>query len=230
MVKDTITNWNEKVKKNMRNDLPLDKNYKNHLVKPATHIGLFGSTGSGKTTSLVEFLHRTKGVWTQIIIFTGAGSTDEQLYQFLQEAIPEIVITNDIEELPKLEDFCETHNQDQKLVCFDDSSLLENKQMKQIMRFFMAARKMGISVWFLSQNYHSTPSFIRRNISYMFLYKIPDLADLKKIHSKNCADIPFNLFNEMYRRASADKGNFLKIDLTENNPLLKYKHNFIGTL
>ena len=58
-----------------------------------------GGTGSGKTNSLIDFISKKNEAFYKIIIFSGRA-TDEPLYNFLQEKIPEIEVYNDINELP----------------------------------------------------------------------------------------------------------------------------------
>ena len=57
-----------------------EKNFKNHLVKPCSMIGVIGATGSGKTTAVIEMLSRKPDSFYEIIIFSGS-STQEPLYE-----------------------------------------------------------------------------------------------------------------------------------------------------
>ena len=226
---DFVNNWTAKIPKEYKNDIKLDKTYPTHLIKPCSMILSIGATGGGKTNSVVEFLHRSKGKWYEILVFTGSN-TDEPIYNFLKNEIPEMSITNDPEELPKIEDYQECDKGLERLIIFDDSVMSDPKTLKNICKWFMMSRKLGFTTFFLSQSYHSVPTFIRRNIHYLHLFKISDNADLKKIHSKIGEDLPFKVFQNIYRDATANVGNFLNIDLRANSPQTKYKKNFIGII
>ena len=106
-VKDNLTNWYDVANKNGNGfKMKVDKNYKKHLIKPCQMIGIFGKTGAGKSTAIVEFLSRKNDTFFEITIFTGS-TADEPLYKMLEEKIEGIFITNDIEELPELIDMNE---------------------------------------------------------------------------------------------------------------------------
>ncbi len=60
--RDKITNWTDKTQKG-KGMFPLDKNFKSHLIKPCSMIAIIGPTGSGKSTAVIEFLHRKKQVF-----------------------------------------------------------------------------------------------------------------------------------------------------------------------
>ena len=73
-----------------------DKNYKKHLINPCSMILAIGPTGSGKSTFLTEFLSRKNESFYQIIICS-FSTTDEPLYNFLKNKIPDIELIDNID-------------------------------------------------------------------------------------------------------------------------------------
>ena len=188
-----------------------------------------GQTGSGKTNAIVEFLHRTQGKWFEIIVFTGSNA-DEPIYNYLKDKIPDLVITNDPDELPKIEDYADCDKTQPKLIIFDDSVMTEAKTLKIISKWFMSARKLCFTCFFLSQDYHKVPTFIRRNVHYLQLFKITDRKDLAKILDKVAGEIPIDKMMSIYEFATRNVGQFLTIDLRATTPSEKFRHNFTGKL
>ena len=226
---DTITNWYTKIPKSFQKS-DVDKTYQKHLIKNNSMILSVGATGVGKTNgSVIEFLHRTNGKWFEIIIFTGSNKK-EPLYQYLQEQIHGIKLIDNPIELPKIEEFKESDLFDfPKLIVFDDSIYEDKKNLKHIEKWFMCARKANFTCIFLSQSYHATPIFIRRNAMYLQLFKVTDLRDMKTILSKYCMDIDLTTLKNMLNFCTKDKGNFMTIEI--NAPLeSRYKKNFTQIL
>ena len=229
MSSDKVIDWTARIPKDLKNETKTDKTYKSHLIKNNSMILAIGQTGSGKTNSIVELLHRTQEKWFEIIIFTGSN-VDEPIYNFLQHKIPDIIITDDPNELPQIDDYKDCDKSLPKLIIFDDSVLGEPKTLKIISKWFMCARKLSFTCIFLSQDYHKVPSFIRRNIHYLQLFKITDRADLGLIFKKVAGEIPIDSMMKIYESCTRGVGQFLTIDMRATNPRDKYRSNFIGQL
>ena len=211
---DNVTNWIEKIPKKFVTKQTKDPTYKNHLIKPNSMILSVGATGVGKTNgSVVEFLHRKNGRFFEIIIFTGSSS-DEVLYNFLASSIDGLKLIDDPLELPKIEHYKNIENKDfEKVIVFDDSCQSDKKVLKEIQKWFMMARKLGFTCIFLSQDYTSTPIFIRRNCHYLQLFKLTDMRDVKNILSKCALDVDLNTLKNMLNYATKERGQFLTIHL-----------------
>lgn len=224
---DIVRDWS-KLKKNGNTSIPLDKNYRQHEIKPTKYIGIIGPSGSGKTNSLLEFLARKNEAFEQVIYFTGS-TRDEDLLNILEENMPGIEIIDDVDDLPKLEDYKETDKTKEKLIVFDDLNNLDNRELKEIAKWFNSARKLGFTVVFLAQNFFNVPTQIRRQVNYIFLFRQKDKRDADKIlEISNDGSIPIELLRHMYLQATSSLGNFFKIDLTESDPVKRYRRNFIG--
>ena len=109
--------------------MKVDKNFKKHLILPCSMIAIIGSTGSGKTTSLIELLSRKNDAFTRIIIFTGSTS-DEPLYNYLKKHIKGIEIIDNPELLPNLHDMNEEEKETEKLIVFDDFINMNKKDFR----------------------------------------------------------------------------------------------------
>lgn len=226
---DKIQNWTEKVPKHLKNDCIKDKTYPKTLIKNNSMILAIGMTGSGKTNSIVEYLSRTQGKWYNIIIFTGSNP-DEPIYNYLKEAIPDIIITNDLEELPTIEQYADCDKTQPKLIIFDDSVLSEPKTLKIISKWYMCARKLCFTCIFLAQDYHKVPVFIRRNVHYLQLFKMTDRRDLTRLFDKVAGEIPIDTMLKIYEKSTLHPGQFLTINLRGTTPKEKFKSNFIGNI
>ena len=186
---DKVTNWFEHIPKEFKKVSKKDPTYKDHMIKANSMIVVIGQTGSGKTNSVVEFMSRKNGRFYEIIIFTGS-SKDEPLYTFLASRIEGLQLIDEIGELPRIENYKESESKDlEKLIVFDYSVMLDPKLMKHICNWFMCARKLGFTCMFLSQDYVSTPTFIRRNAHYLQMFKLTDTSDARRILAKHAMDI-----------------------------------------
>ena len=161
---DKVKNWYESLSKDLKRESKLDKNYKKHFIQPNSMICCIGGTGSGKTTSLVEFLSRKNEAFFDIIIFSGS-TTDEPLYSMLKQKMPDIKLINDINELPDLKEFDNEDKDQERLIVFDDFVNLKKPEMKKINEYLTAGRKFGFTCWCMCQNYTSCP----KTVSYTHL-------------------------------------------------------------
>jgi len=222
-MQDNITDWYSKIK-NQKAKPKVDKNFKNHLIKPNSMISVIGPTGSGKSSFLVEFLARKPNTFYDIIIFNPA-TTDEPLYDLLREKIDGIKFIDNVEDLPNLEDFKDDDKTEEKLIVFDDIINLKKKELQQIQKFYCSARKFGFTCINLSQNYTDIPLQIRRNTQIFILFRLNDVNTINNIiKTHNHLGLDKETIKQMYLSATSKPKNFFKIDFTnETHP---YAHNF----
>jgi Poxvirus A32 protein len=209
------------------NKIKLDKNFKNHLIKPCSMITVIGPTGSGKTTSIIEFLKR-KQEFYRIIIFSGS-STDEPLYNFLKKAIPDIELIDDPDKLPDLNEMNEEDKKQEKLIIFDDMINLPKKYLIKIQKWFNSARKWGFTCIALVQNYPDTPIQMRRNSQYFWIFRLNDNNTINQILKNHNTGDDKEAVKEAYFESTSQPKNFFMIDLTPNSPA-KYRHNFTDVI
>ena len=104
--------------------LPKDKQkqpigFKNHLIDKNSRILMIGSSGTGKSNSLLNFIEKSSGEFSEIIICS-FSTIDEALYKFLQEKIPQVQLINNIEEVPEVQSYDNEDKKISKLIVFDD--------------------------------------------------------------------------------------------------------------
>jgi ABC-type dipeptide/oligopeptide/nickel transport system ATPase component len=207
-----IINFYEHLPKHLKAEVKLDKNFKKHYILPNSMICIIGSTGCGKSNAILNWLSRCDDKFYQIIVFN-PNSTDEPLYNFLKEKIPELQTFSDIEELPDLKSF-EDDKKHEKLLIVDDFINLNPKSLKKILDYLIMGRKSGFSVICQSQNYTSIPKVMLRNIHYFLLFRLNDNISINNIiRNHNIDNIDKNLFKKMYIDATTEKLNFFTLDL-----------------
>ena len=106
---------------------------------------------------------------------------------------------------------------------------MKTKEFKKINEYLTAGRKYGFTVWLMSQNYTSVPKIITRNINYLIIFKLNDNVSINTIiKNHNIIGLDADIFKKMYEKATADKPNFLLIDLKTNDNRLKLRQNFLN--
>ena len=209
---DKITNYYEKLPKDLKRENKPNKTFKNHHILPTSMIAVLGGTGSGKSNAITDFIHRSNGTWFQIIIFNPV-STDEPLLNMLKQKCPEIELITDINELPALSESEEDKDQ-QKLIIFDDIINMPKKDFKKINEYFTGGRKSGWSVICMAQNYTSLPKIVTRNCQYFIVFKLNDNTTINNIiRNHNINNINKEKFRNLYDDATSEPLSFFMIDL-----------------
>ena len=169
--------------------LPKDKQklplgYKSHFIDKNSRILMIGSSGTGKSNSLLNFIEKSSGEFKEIIICS-FSTTDEPLYNFLQQKIPEVQLINNVEEVPEVQSYDDDEKKISKLIVFDDFVNLSKKEMKKLFDYAIASRKFGFTCVFISQSYTSVPKIISRNCNYLFIFRLNDKVSIKRIISNH---------------------------------------------
>jgi ABC-type proline/glycine betaine transport system ATPase subunit len=81
---DKIKNYYENLPKDLRRENKVNNTFKNHHILPNSMICAIGGTGTGKTNSILDMIHRMDGTFYQIIVFNPV-STDEPIYNLLKK-------------------------------------------------------------------------------------------------------------------------------------------------
>jgi len=188
---------------------------------------MIGASGTGKSNALLNFIERSSGEFHKIIICS-FSTTDEPLYQFLHEKIPDVQLINTIEEVPKVQDFDDAEKNRPKLIVFDDFVGLSTKQMKVLIDYAISSRKFGFTTVFISQNYTSVPKVISRNCNYIFIFKINDKVSIKRIisnHSLSGLISPARI-EQLYYYCVGQPLGFLLIDLKTLDEKKRFRCGF----
>ena len=162
-----IINFYEVIPKKFLDDAP-NPNYDIHNIELPFRMCVVAPSGSGKTNfllNLIRVFSHGEGTFADINIIT--SNKDEPLYNWLAGENDRIKLIEGIMNTPKLDDFDKEYNH---LVVWDD--LVLSKNLDYVSKYYMRARKMNVSVIFLSQSYYDIPKFIRKNSSYLVILNL----------------------------------------------------------
>jgi len=204
--------------------------YDKHHILNNSHLLAIGSTGSGKTNSLINYIYLSNGNWYDIIIF--CAIEDEYLYSNLKKRLPSIKIITTLNELEDVKeyDYTETGNMS-KLLIIDDFINIPKKEITKIKNYMVYGRKKGWSVYLQAQNYVQVDKSIVRNINYFIIYKLNDNVSINNIiRNHNINNLNKNTILNMYNYSTKIKGDFFMIDLKNENNKFHYRHNFTELL
>jgi hypothetical protein len=203
--------------------LPKDKQklpagFKNHMIQRNSRILMIGASGTGKSNSLLNYIEKSSGEYNQIIICS-FSTTDEALYRYLKDKIPDVELINDIDEVPRIQSFDDEDKKISKLIVFDDFINLNKKQMKVLEDYAISSRKFGFTTVYISQNYTSVPKIISRNCNYIFCFKINDKVSIKRIISNHGLSDFYtpSQIEKYYHYCVSQPLGFLMIDLKTND-------------
>ena len=117
------------------------------------------------------------------------------------------------------------------LIVFDDmiADMIHNKKLNSIVtELFIRARKLNISLAFITQSYFKVPKDIRVNTSHFFIAKIPNKRELQQIAINHSSDINTKDLTNIYKKYTAEPYSFLLNDTTlgSDNPLRFRKNLF----
>ena len=103
--------------------------------------------------------------------------------------------------------------------------ILSNKKINStVTELFIGARKLNISLVFITKTYFAVPKSIRLNSIHYFVMKIPNKRELQQTASNHLSDIDFQDFLNLYKKCTAKPYSFLVIDTTlasDNSPHLR---------
>jgi len=214
---------------NMYERLPkefLDKvenpNFHLHKLKLPFRMCVVAPSGSGKTNFLVNLIHLfscgEKGTFQTITIIT--RNKDEPLYRWISSKCEQIVIKEGINNTPPLDKFDKEFNH---LVVWDD--LVLSKDLTMVENYYIRARKLNVSVIFISQSYFKIPKIIRNNCSYMVLLKLSGQREVNIILSEFGLGITKDELVAIYQYATREKLQPLLIDM-EADPADRFRKGF----
>jgi len=205
--------------------------YKNHMIDKNSRILMIGASGTGKSNAILNFIEKSSGEFHKIIICS-FSTTDEPLYSYLQEKLPDVELINNIEDVPLVQDFDDNEKHKSKLIVFDDFIALNTKQMKILIDYAISSRKFGFTCIFVSQNYTSIPKVISRNCNYIFLFKINDKVSIKRIISNHSLSglLTTDQIEKFYYYCIKIPLGFLLIDLKTTNDEKRLRCGFTDFL
>lgn len=216
-----MINFYERIKK-VKN--PKNPNYGiEHYIKIPSRILICAPSGGGKTNTLMNIIYRTDRTFNKIILCV--KDADEPLYNHLKGILRENEL--EIYEDGIIPDMDNYDKNTSKLIIFDDLVLERNQ--KKMIEFYIRGRKKLFTCVYLSQNYHSTPIVIRRNINYLILCRNITNKDLKNILSNFPSNLDLNDFIELYYDYVKNMNDALFFDF-ENAKIYYNFNNLISSL
>jgi hypothetical protein len=114
----------------------------------------------------------------------------------------------------------------QVLLVFDDQ--VATRDQSKIEEYFLRGRKVagGITMCYLSQNFFGIPTLIRRQFNYVIILKLSGAKDMKAIIQNYSLGLDADEIVKLYKDATRDKFNFLRISVEERDDNKMYSHNF----
>lgn len=193
-----------------------------------SRILIVGSSGSGKTNCLLQYIYNSPDTFQKIIIVN--KGIEEPLYEFLknEKELKGKVLFYTLANLPSMEELKGKMEDpdDQYLVVFDD---LVNDIAKdtKIKNYYIAGRKCNMTMVFLSQSYFKVDKVIRGQLNYLILLKLSSNKDLKLVLSDYSLGVEKEELIEIWKDATKEKFSFLKIDINTGDPNKKFSKGFL---
>lgn len=216
-----VVNMYEKIPKHFIDNVE-NPNYHLHKLKLPYRMCVIAPSGSGKTNfllNLIQLFSAGDGTYQTINIIT--RNKDEPLYRWLETMSDQIIISEGISSIPKLDKFDKEFNH---LVVFDD--LVLEKDLSSVSSYYIRARKLNVSVIFLSQSFFGIPKVIRNNCNYMVLLKLSGNREVNMILSEFGLGVTKEQLIEIYEYATREKMQPLLIDL-EAEPVGRFRKGFL---
>ena len=209
---------------NKNNDLPF-------------RILIIGPSGSGKTNTLLHLINNLHPIDK---IYLYAKDIGEEKYQFLinkreqaglkklNDSKAFIEYSNDMRDaLDDINDY--NKNRDKKvLIVFDDMTgdIEYNKDFKIIIKeLFYRARKINVSIVFITQSYFKALNDARLNSTQYILIKISNKKELKRIAEEKSGHLDYKDFLKIYNYCTREPYSFMLID-TRPTASVTFKKNF----
>ena len=198
---------------------------------------IIGPSGSGKTNTL---LHLINNLHTIDKIYLYAKDLSEPKYGFLINKREQAGIKNlndphaFIEYSDDMNDAYENinnynKNRDKKvLIVFDDmiADIEYNKNFKRIIKeLFYRARKINVSIVFITQCYFRALKDARLNSTHYILMKIGNKKEVKSIAEEKSGNLDYKDFLKMYNYCTSEPYSFMTIDARPNATMV-FRKNF----
>ena len=198
---------------------------------------IIGPSGSGKTNTLLHLINNLHPI-NKIYLF--AKDIDEKKYKFLINKREQAGIKNlndphaFIEYSDDMDDVLDdinnyNENRDKKvLIVFDDmiSDIEYNKRFKRIIKeLFYRARKINVSIVFITQSYFRALIDARLNRTHYILMKICNKKELKRIAEEKSGHLDYKDFLKIYNCCTKEPYLFMTID-ARSTATMVFKKNF----
>ena len=196
--------------------------YENTHIKINSRILCVGTTGSGKTSALLHYIHLMPGTFNKIIVYY---KEREKLYDYLEKKLKGgIEFHNSLADLPTLAEMRKNAKEaDRYLVVLDDY-MMELNKYKNVADYFIYGRKKNITLFCLAQNYYTVPKPLRSQMTYLLLFFMTQQKDIKMVLSD--FDTKDKVLYDIYQDAIEKDGSFLKITVGKSSPNERFSKGF----
>lgn len=187
-----------------------------------------GGSGSGKTNALVQYIMRAPRTFARIVVVS--KGIKEPLYDMLAEKLQGRIVFHSPEDLPEMTKLMEQFDETEEvLLVWDDvvCDIMDDRKLnRKCSLYFLAGRKCNLTQWFLSQSYFKVPKFLRQNATYLILLKLSSAKDLSLVLSDFALGVTADELKDIYREATRERFQFLKVDVMSTDPNRKFSKNF----
>lgn len=181
---------------------------------------LLGSSGSGKSNLLIDFLKKSPHVYSQLHLC--AHQPDQPLYHYLRDKLEGFITMYDESNPPLVEN---VKKQGVQLVVFDDFSNNQRFCQDYVVPWFIKGRHKNCTVLFLAHAFHAgVPKMARLSNEVLMILKSPSKADLKSV----LRDMPISGVSDdqlwsFYQQTSKKKGQMLLINTLDQTIRYNWK-------
>ena len=198
---------------------------------------IIGPSGSGKTNTLLHLINNLHPIDKTYLY---AKDINEPKYEYLINKREQAGIKNlndphaFIEYSDDMNDVFDdiniyNKNRDKKvLIVFDDmiTDIEYNKKLKRIIKeLFYTARKINISIVFITQSYFRALKDARLNSTHFILMKIGNKKELKRIAEEKSGHLDYKDFLNIYNFCTREPYSSMLID-TRLTASVTFKKNF----
>ena len=189
---------------------------------------IIGPSGSGKTNTILHLINNLHPIDKTYLY---VKNLHEPKYEYLLNRREQAGIKNLIDPKPFIEYSDNTDdvlddinnynkNRDKKLlIVFDDmiADIEYKKNFQQIIKeLFYRARKINVSIVFITQCYFRTLKDARLNSTHYILMKIGNKKELNSIAEEKSGNLDYKDFLKMYNYCTSKPYSFMTIDARPN--------------
>ena len=187
-------------------------------------ILIIGPSGSGKTNTLLHLINDLHPI-DKIYLYAKDTHEPKNEYLINKREQARIKNLNDphafIEYSDDMNDVLDDINNYSKngdkivLIVFDDmiADIEYNKNVKRIFKkVFYRARKINVSIVFITQSYFRTLKDARLNSTHYIIMKINNKKELKRIAEEKSSHLDYKDFFKMYNYCTEEPYSFMTID------------------
>ena len=198
---------------------------------------IIGPSGSGKTNTLLHLINNLHAI-DKIYLYAKDIHEPKSEYLINKREQAGIKNLNDphvfIEYLDDMNDVLDdinnyNKNRDKKvLIVFDDmiADIEYNKNFKRIIKeLFYRARKIKVSIVFITQSYFRALKDARLNSTHYILMKIGNKKELTRIAEEKSGHLDYKDFLKMYNYCTEEPYSFMLID-TRPTASVTFKKKF----